>query len=467
MPLECIWLLKTIKRKVNLVVTSSKLVIRIDKYFIGCTYMWCNMNSNNKNIKDVSLQLDTICDNFSLEELSEIYKMKQILSKYNFPQVPSSDGYYHIYVKDSSKRTGRKAVKDKTLDGLKAKVLAYEHETMAQAKKTFKKVYELSQERKLSLVKSAEKRISMENTITRTNSDYKRFFDGTSFEKKNISDITLKDIENVIEYNLTRYDLHKKALDNMRAILNSVFKYALHEYWVNENPCTRIDFRIYGNMLVESTNVKYRVHSDSELNAILDELHMKQLKNPKLSSAWALELQILMGARRGELPPLRWSDITQLGIEITQEQLTYGNEFVIVSHTKTNRDRQFPLTKDIENFLMRLKSMHEKFYPNSMYLFPANTQNGVITNRAVYSVYRKICQKLNIEIQENVIRGPHSFRRNAITSVVNSSNGNMELASSLFGNSPKVAKSNYFTGIDMNNAIEVLNHRTLIATGNH
>ena len=43
----------------------------------------------------------------------------------------------------------------------------------------------------------------------------------------------------------------------------------------------------------------------------------------------------------------------------------------------------------------------------------------------------------------------------------------MELASSLFGNSPKVAKSNYFTGIDMNNAIEVLNYRTLIATGNH
>ena len=467
MPLECIWLLKTIKRKVNLVVTSSKLVIRIDKYFIGCTYMWCNMNSNNKNIKDVSLQLDTICDNFSLEELSEIYKMKQILSKYNFPQVPSSDGYYHIYVKDTSKKTGRKAVKDKTLDGLKAKVLAYEHETMAQAKKTFKKVYELSQERKLSLVKSAEKRISMENTITRTNSDYKRFIDGTSFEKKNISDITLNDIENVIEYNLTRYDLHKKALDNMRAILNTVFKYALHEYWVNENPCSRIDFRIYGNMLVESTNVKYRVHSDSELNAILDELHMKQLKNPKLSSAWALELQILMGARRGELPPLRWSDITTQGIEITQEQLTHGNEFIIVSHTKTNRDRLFPLTKDIENFLMRLKSMHEKYYPNSMYLFPANTQNGVITNRAVYSVYRKICQKLNIAIQEDVIRGPHSFRRNAITSVVNSPNGNMELASSLFGNSPKVAKSNYFTGIDMNNAIEVLNYRTLIATGNH
>lgn len=69
------------------------------------------MKTNKENL---SLQIDTISDNFSLEELSEIYKMKQILSKYNFPQVPSSDGYYHIYVKDSSKRTERKAVKDKT-----------------------------------------------------------------------------------------------------------------------------------------------------------------------------------------------------------------------------------------------------------------------------------------------------------------------------------------------------------------
>ena len=73
------------------------------------------MKTNKENL---SLQIDTICDNFSLEELSEIYKMKQILSNYNFPQTPSSDGYYHIYVKDSSRKNGRKAVKDKTLDGL-------------------------------------------------------------------------------------------------------------------------------------------------------------------------------------------------------------------------------------------------------------------------------------------------------------------------------------------------------------
>lgn len=87
--------------------------------------MKTNKLNKIENSEYLSLQIDTICDNFSLEELSEIYKMKQILNKYNFPQVPSSDGYYHIYVKDRSRKNGRKAVKDKTLDGLKAKVLAY------------------------------------------------------------------------------------------------------------------------------------------------------------------------------------------------------------------------------------------------------------------------------------------------------------------------------------------------------
>lgn len=56
-------------------------------------------------------------------------------------------------------------------------------------------------------------------------------------------------------------------------------------------------------------------------------------------------------------------------------------------------------------------------------------------------------------------KGTHSFRRNAITDVVNASGCNIILASKLFGNSPEVAKKNYFTGIDMQDALECLNKR--------
>ena len=73
----------------------------------------------------------------------------------------------------------------------------------------------------------------------------------------------------------------------------------------------------------------------------------------------------------------------------------------------------------------------------------------------------RICKKLGIRICRDEIKGTHPFRRNAITDVVNASGGNIVLASSLFGNSPEVARKNYYTGIDLNVATETLNKRNL------
>lgn len=115
----------------------------------------------------------------------------------------------------------------------------------------------------------------------------------------------------------------------------------------------------------------------------------------------------------------------------------------------------------MNSFLTRFLDLHKRYYSNTNYLFPADTENGVISNRAVYYYYRRICKKLGIEICKDKIKGTHSFRRNAITDVVNASGGNMIMASGLFGNSPAVAKKNYYTGIDMNAAADVLNQRKL------
>ena len=80
---------------------------------------------------------------------------------------------------------------------------------------------------------------------------------------------------------------------------------------------------------------------------------------------------------------------------------------------------------------------------------------------AVYGVYRRVCNKLGIPISKDLIRGPHSLRRNAITDVVNATNGNIIMASALFGNTPEVAKQNYYTGTNLTLAKEVLDARKL------
>ena len=82
-----------------------------------------------------------------------------------------------------------------------------------------------------------------------------------------------------------------------------------------------------------------------------------------------------------------------------------------------------------------------------------------ITNNMVYQFYSRTCKKLGIKISRDVIKGTHSFRRNAATDVINASGGNLALAAGLFGNSPAIAKDNYYTGIDEEEALEVLNKR--------
>lgn len=416
-------------------------------------------------MKENYLQSDIKCDNLTLEELRELYIMKEqeiILLKYTFPQKPSSDGYYHIYVKDETKKSGRKALKSKTLKDLREKVLAYEKGASGIARKTFKDVFDIVIENKRLYVKQKERLYSVENTILRIESSYKRYFSGTDFEQKFIDEITKRDIENICLMNLRRYDMKQKAFSSLRGILKSVFDYAFSDYLIQDNVYSRVIFKQFGDMLVSESSTHERVHSYEEVSVILVELHQKQADRPKLSSAWALELQILMGLRRGEIPPLQWSDITDTCICISKEQLTYGNDFVVVNHTKNHKTRYFPITDDLNDFLKRLKVMHDKYYPDSDYLFPATNKNGIITNRAVYSIYQKICRKHGIIIQKDLIRGPHSFRRNAITDVVNATNGNIIFASSLFGNTPNVAKQNYYTGVDLVKAKEVLDSRKLI-----
>ena len=183
---------------------------------------------------------------------------------------------------------------------------------------------------------------------------------------------------------------------------------------------------MYRDMLTQSTPVSERVHSALDIDLMLDYIHKHQEKYPAYLPAYSLELQILMGLRRGEIPPLEWTDIhDDQYILIHRIQITVkkGSDnpkeyFQIVNHTKTYKDRRFPITKDVKAFLDRLRYVHERYYPDSNYLFPADSANGVITNNTVYNFYRRMCKTLNIKISRDVVNGPHSYRRNDITKVV-------------------------------------------------
>jgi len=407
-------------------------------------------------------------DKMTLRDARELYmyiEKKQILDQYSFPKKPSKDGYFRIYVADSTKKSGRKQLFAKSLHELEDKVIDHERGKDGKTKKTFKDVYEIVLSDKLRYIKDPEKIISRQNTINICRSNYKRFFAGTEFEQMFIDSITKSDIEDIVCYNLERYTLREKALKELKSILKSVFTLAYEEYWIKDNVYARINFNKFNGMVANNVDIEKRAHSTADVKRILDAIHEHQNTHKDFVPAYALEMQILTGARRGEIPPLRRSDVRDTCLSFTREQLTVkGSDgaptrFTIVEHTKTYKDRIFPRTTLLNEFLERLYEMLDTYYPESEYLFPSDTENGVITNNVVYRFYRRICDKLGIKISREETKGTHSFRRNAITDVVNASGGNLILAAALFGNSPEVAKRHYYTGINKEEALRVLNER--------
>ncbi len=425
-----------------------------------------NIENLPSNI-DIRLHEFINSDTFDIEDVRKLYEhmeKEKMLSSYTFPTKQSSDGFYHIYVVDDTKKTGRRQLKAKTIDELKSKVLEYEKGIHGHVRKTFKDVFNITLDEKIKYIKNPEKLLSVQNSINKYKSEYKRFFANTDFEKKYIDMITKKDIENICLLNLNRYNISIKPFLSMRSLLKSVFDLAYSEYWISENHYKHVNFKKFNDMLTQPVPTSERVHSEDELNLILNYLNMWQKEKPFYLPSYALELQILMGLRRGEVPPLMWSDITNEYILISREQITIKKidknkkaSYMIVNHTKNYKNRKFPITNDLRDLLNRLKVVHSLYYPDSKYLFPSDNEMGVFTNPLLYQFYRRICKKLGIKINPEVIKGTHSFRRNAITKVVNSSNGNIILASQLFGNTPEVARKNYYSGIDMNEALRVLN----------
>ena len=161
-------------------------------------------------------------DNISLRDAREIYmhiEKKELIKKYNLPTKPGKDGYYRIYVKDLTKKSGRRQLFGRSLEELESKIYAFEKGVTGSTRHTFAEVYELFLEDKLRYVKAEDKLVSRQNTVNKNRSDYKRYFAGTEFETMYIDEISKNDVEGVLFFNLSRYSLRDKAFGSLKGIL--------------------------------------------------------------------------------------------------------------------------------------------------------------------------------------------------------------------------------------------------------
>lgn len=394
----------------------------------------------------------------------------KILGSYNFtfPNGPcKSDGCYHLHLHNAEGKTISRTVKAKTIEELKDKIYKY-HKDMLPFSLTFAEMFQQAQQDVFRYVKQdSDAYHSKLNSFNRRQQLFDRFITGTSWEKKKITTFTVQDIDDLILHNLQRYDLRTRALSSLKSIIRMTFDYAVSHGCIKYNPYPDLDSRRYRDLLVPDAPVRERGYTEDELNRILNYLHQKEESDPRCTTSWALELVVICALRRGEVPPLRLEDIQwgrQPGLYLHRTLLEVRNTdsdnkigYYPVEHTKTHKDRLYPMSDQLKEFLDRYLPIRNAHYPTSPFLFPARRwdnknhrweEGGMITDQTIPSFYSRMCTQLGIKRDSSCIRGTHAFRRNAITDTMVASGGNIDLTAQIFGNSPETIRKAYL--LDMN-----------------
>lgn len=177
----------------------------------------------------------------------------KILGSYNFtfPNGPcKSDGCYHLHLHNAEGKTISRIVKAKTIEELKDKIYKY-HKDMLPSSLTFAEMFQQAQQDVFRYVKQdSDAYHSKLNSFNRRQQLFDRFITGTSWEKKKITTFTVQDIDDLILYNLQRYDLRTRALSSLKSIVRMTFDYAISHGCIKYNPYPDLDSRRYRDLLV-------------------------------------------------------------------------------------------------------------------------------------------------------------------------------------------------------------------------
>jgi len=393
--------------------------------------------------------------------------VQDILAKYQklLPTDARNDGYWYINIPDPSRKEGRRKLKSRTYSGLLQKILEYESGHYSQIIKTFEEMYYLIQEQRLEDVRDQERLYARTSTVSRQDSTYRRYFQGTAFAEMPLDRITARDIDYVLQLNLQRYSVRHTGFKEMTQIIKRVFDKAYRRDMIQVNPCDKVEWNsdVYSNKFISSTGIKKRTYTDDEMNRLWDHELDVIRRRPGFLTAYAMLLQMQTGLRRGEVCGLRWSDITT--DESGFRYLTIYRELVrvpkrngipehqrLVEHTKTSRDRTIPIWPELAELLDAIYAISG----NNIYIFPGDSDDGCLGIYSVYAHYRRSCSAIGIPIQKDTIRGPHAWRRNFAKRM-----GDSEMASHLLGNTREVCEQNYSDAIDFDEARQRLTKKAL------
>lgn len=358
----------------------------------------------------------------------EMQKRKELLEKHPYKIWQGKDGFWRTYIPTGS---GRKLVKRKNKEDIENIVIDYLKPND----------YNTLKDRFFEWIERQRKCGRSDNTISKYESDYKRFFEGDKIENLPIQRISDEDISEFISRLLSRKKIPYRALKSMMGYLNGVFEKSIKDKLIKENPCRYVDLPIFRKDCREpdAKTAEERTLSSDERKILLQKLDNMEKDCKSYIAAYAVELSLYTGMRVGELAGLMWSDIDFEKCTITiqrSEKYNRKTKEFFISGTKNNLVRVIPLTEDMRKILKKTREEEEKLGFLGEFVFC--NEDGRIHTRMISECVRNKTGSKEFKNEKSI----HSIRR-TLNSNLRCMGVPVTVASALLGHSEEVNEKNY------------------------
>lgn len=369
-----------------------------------------------------------IIDLSYVQDKIEMNKREEILKKHPWHIGEGKDGKWRTYLPDEKK--GRKMIKRNSQSDLEDAVVKFYKELEGKDKpKTFEDTY--------WHWRSIQDALVMENSISKYNTDYKRYFKNTDFSKKEIREITEEDIKVFIVERVKSLNLCKKACKTLFGYISNTINSARINKLICENPMEFLKASQFYKYCTEIHKPPEKaIISDEDMKKLYQRIYADHQEHPEYIPTYAVEFATLTGMRVGEISALKWDCIMDDYIIVNKsEKYNRIKKEYFIDKTKNRKERIFPLTDEIRSLLRRIKSVEIEYGYICEWVF-ANA-NGRIHAPVISSCSKNKCQQIGIDE-----KGIYAYRK-TLNSKMKCCGVSTIVAASLLGHTEDVNEKYY------------------------